>query len=374
MKSLLLLALALFACNPVANPVFGCKVSSSPPRFLDLQCPSGMWDADAPNPGAPGWQRGTAGDDLYVSSLIVLGWVAQGRARTTDAGQVGQRQALAWIASRAGKGGWLGERGTTHSMRDHALATTTLNEAIHLEREQREDRDDIGLAKLCATGAHLKVARRAVLAIQKAERFEGGWSATGRATDPLDPMATFWSAMALRSALDNQLIEAAPELDRAADWFRRHAESGTCTVRAEGMDLAKATLVGLMVRSLTGEKLGARLGPEGLDRTLCSLIKTCPTWEADPARVFLTQLVCMRLESDAWKAWDLCMRARAKPLLGHGFAPVGTAPAATGTLASSAYGDLLLTVYFRYDTLVGVRELPAAALPDPAAPEAARED
>jgi hypothetical protein len=350
------LGVALLCVAPVqARPTRYCHVKEKPPHLADLQLASGGWDADAVNAGAEEWKRGRPGDDLLVTSLIAFSWLAS--ERTED--NVELSRALAWIASNADASGWLGKRG---GVQDHALATVALSEAVHAALEVAVDdareSDPGGLLPTIdpfalAVGPLARVARRATRELERAVRFDGGWSASGRSSDTLDPMATFWSAMALRSGLDSRLIETAPELERAAEWFRQHADPKTGIVGALGMDLAKATLCGLMVRSLAGEKLSSL---EGLEGTLARLIETWPAWRDDPEYGFLVGLTSMRLDTDAWRVWDRFVPGKMKSFLNRPFAPISDHATVEGTLASSAYFDLTLSIWFRFSRVVGVRQ------------------
>lgn len=330
-----LLCIALLAPSP-----------SSDNWFWDLQREDGPWDADRFPEELEGAVPGAPEDDVAVTSLLALACLGDGHTSSRGLYQDRVASALHWLAGQQTDDGRIGREEHARALHHHALAILALSENLYFEGKPD----------------HSAQVQRGVEALEKAALAGGGWSASGKAEGPADPVTTTWAAMALCSARDAKLVESSVSTEKALEWFRRHRAPDTGLFRASESQEAdfKATLCALATRLFAGEspKTSPDFGP-----ALDAIIDARPELRADPEYYYLTSVVAYKMGGSRWKRWnkitkqtvlDLGRGGERKdglrsPLLQDPEAPV------CGSLGASAFAVLNLEVYFRNAKLVGLR-------------------
>jgi len=319
-----------------------CSVDS--PWILELQREDGSWDADHFADDREGVVAGAPEDDVAVTSLLLLAFLGEAHTSSTGSHQVSVTEAMNWLVSQEGESGMIGRKVHGRVLHHHALATLTLCENVYFG----------------AKPDYSAAARKAIAAIEKAALPGGGWSASGKAEDPVDPQATAWAAMALRSAHDGELIESEQLLEDAASWFRQRCdpESGLFRASADADVDLKATLCGLSTRFFAGEEPGMKANFAVAFETV---IESRPEFRADPEYYYLASVVAYQSGGNCWKVWNKLLKKTVLDMTrylaksSNGPIPVDSEAPVCGTLGSYAFTVLCLDLYFRYSKLVGAR-------------------
>ena len=314
------------------------------PWFWALQQEDGSWDADSFPEEMEGAVPGRPEDDLAVTSLLVLAFLGDGCTSSTGYGSDRVARALGWLVAQQTESGRIGRTEHGRALHHHALATLALSENVFFK----------GKPDYSAQG------KKAVTFLAGAALAGGGWSASGKAEDPVDPVTTTWAAMALRSASDAKLGESKELIEEAASWFRRRcdAESGLFRASGEAEPDYKATLCALATRSFAGEKPGAS---SDFGAALDAVIESRPEFRADPEYYYLATVVAYQTGGKRWKVWNTLMKQSVLELQRggadtlRGQAPVNPDAPVCGSLGATAFLYLCLEFYFRYAKLVGAR-------------------
>ena len=310
------------------------------PWFYELQREDGSWDADQFPESLEGAVPGGPDDDVAVTSLLVLACLADGNH--SSRGIYSERVALAlgWLAGQQTENGRIGRKDHGRVLHHHALATLVLSENVYFKGQPDYSAQVTKALELLA-GSALK---------------GGGWSASGDAEDPVDPVTTTWAAMALRSARDGKLTESTELIERAVKWFRERCdpESGLFRVSEDAQPDLKATVCALATRFFAGEK--PREAP-GFAVALDAIIEGRPTFLADPEYYFFASVVAFQVGGKHWKAWIKLLK---RTVLDHEPRPAGPYPVepdapVCGSLGASALAFLCLEFVFRHGIIVGAR-------------------
>lgn len=308
--------------------------------FVELQQENGSWDADAIPEELEGVVPGGVNDDVAVTALLTLAWLGDGDTSGRGLSPDRVARALGWLASQQDEEGRIGLKDHPLAMHHHALGALALSENFHFK----------------SPPLHLEEVKKAVGYLEKTEREGGGWSASGAAGDPVDPVTTVWAVMLLRSWNDSKLVDSTEHAERAAHWFAGRCAKDTGLFRASEAsepDL-KATACALVTRLLAG---GRRELIPGLAATLDRVIEGRPTFAADPEYYYLTTVVAYREGGESWKKWIKVLKKAVLDVMQRQTEvfPVEPDAPVCGSYGATALGILCLEFFFRYACIVGAR-------------------
>ncbi len=313
---------------------------SAAPNFdiMKAQRENGSWSAQDVPKGLAGIHPGTAADDLWVTSSVLLAILGDGITGRNAPYNETVRPALTWIESLQKEDGRLVSPGAKTDLLVHSFATLVLTEHQFLIRKAE----------------NASAASRAVQYLESRAIESGGWNRQGAAVGAPDPRTTAWACMAIRSARDCGFASENKRLkDAAASLIRHNTNLAQPTAMARSCEL--------LARLLSGESPEA----ESFVAATSLLLAQPLALGADgvghnPEEILLRSIVAFRSGGDTWKAWRKRVRSLVKrctsersgyieylvcdPKLTYG-----------GSIAACGFTILTLATYYRYTVIVGLR-------------------
>ena len=339
------------APSPPEERMTSCSVSLSELDWLlATQSEDGFWDADdfAYLDVDTGLGPGAYDQDLAVTSLATMAWLAENRSGAAD------KKARRWLRKQASSLGRFLELVDASSARQQALATLALIESTAATNHPFDRR----------------VAKRAVLALAEASR-QIPW--------PLDPNAwqaehtsfVGWTLLvrhgARRANLPVGTLDASPALLWCEYWAKRWrlAESKGHPSALAALRKSSAFPVVALGLALTDEELSQDLQDTLLEAAKRVEHASSEAWllqgEATLEDFYFLSLAAARCAPKVRNWWTRRMvltlrptRQREGPLEGSRD-PDPRCPWSGGRVASTALTHLIWTTLYRYNRLTGAK-------------------